>query len=183
MEVEKDMAEPRRLPIVGQKPAPPVGSPQLIPDQDDDRPPWHWSAIGSVLVFVLWLPLSMLTAWVSRLAVGESPDAATAHGGRAALVQIFVAILGLGLASLGGGAIVTRYGKTAGVREATISGLAVAIVATLVAVVTSGRVLDLWIMVPVATVSAGFCHLGGRVGLFFRGKHQQKHPHGASLLP
>jgi hypothetical protein len=134
-------------------------------------------------VFVLWLPLSMLTAWVSRLAVGESPDAATAHGGRAALVQIFVAILGLGLASLGGGAIVTRYGKTAGVREATISGLAVAIVATLVAVVTSGRVLDLWIMVPVATVSAGFCHLGGRVGLFFRGKHQQKHPHGASLLP
>lgn len=174
------MAEPRRLPIVGQKPAPPLGSPQLIPDQDDDRPPWHWSAIGSVLVFVLWLPLSMVTAWISRLAVGESPDAATAHGGRAALVQILVAILGLALASLGGGAIVTRYGKTAGVREATISGLAVAIVATLVAVVTSGRVLDVWIVVPVGAISAGFCHVGGRLGLHFRQKRQAS---GGSLMP
>jgi tRNA-(ms[2]io[6]A)-hydroxylase len=163
--VHKGMSEPRRLPILGQKPAPPPGSPTFpTPDQDDDRPPWHWSAIGSVLVFVLWLPLSMITAWISRLAVGESPDAATATHGRAALVQIFVAILGLGLASLAGGAIITRYGKTAGVREATVSGLAVAIVSTLVAAVTSGRIMDVWIVVPVSIVSGGCCHLGGRLG-------------------
>lgn len=163
------MAEPRRLPILGQKPAPPVGS-LPAPDQDDDRPPWHWSAIGTVLVFVFWLPLSMITAWVSRLALGESPDAATASSGKAAAVQIAVAILGLGLASLGGGVIVARYGKTAGVREATVSGLAVAIVSTLLAVVTTGRIMDVWLLVPVSAVSAGFCHVGGRLGVRLRQK-------------
>lgn len=145
------MAEPRRLPILGQKPAPPPGTPSLpLPDQDDDRPPWHWSAIGTLLVFVLWLPLSMLTASLGQ--------------GRAPTFQLFVAVLGLGLSSLGGGFIVTRYGKTAGVREATVSGLAVAIIATLVAVVASGQVLNAWVVLPLGVLTAGFCHLGGRLG-------------------
>ena len=140
-----------------------------LPDQDDDRPPWHWSAIGSVLVFVLWLPLSMITAWLSRLALGDTPEAAVSHG-QAALVQVLVAVLGLALASVAASVIVTRYGKTAGVREVTVSGLAVAIIATLVAVVSSGRVMDVWIVVPVAIVSAGACHVGGRIGRALRAR-------------
>ena len=153
------MAEPRRLPILGQKPAPPPGAPSLpLPDQDDDRPPWHWSAIGSVLVFVLWLPLSMLTA-----AMGQ---------GRSPAVQFIAAVLGLGLSSLAGGGVVARYGKTAGVREATVSGLAVAIIATLVAVVGTGQVMNAWVFVPTALLTAGFCHLGGRIGMYFRQKQR-----------
>ena len=153
------MAEPRRLPILGQKPAPPPSAPSLpLPDQDDDRPPWHWSAIGSVLVFVLWLPLSMLTA-----AMGQ---------GRSPAVQFIAAVLGLGLSSLAGGGVVARYGKTAGVREATVSGLAVAIIATLVAVVGTGQVMNAWVFVPTALLTAGCCHLGGRIGMYFRQKQR-----------
>lgn len=151
------MSEPRRLPILGQKPAPPLGAPSLpLPDQDDDRPPWHWSAIGTVLVFVLWLPLSMVTAWVGQ--------------GRTPVAQLVAAITGLALAAIAGGAIVARYGKTAGVREATVSGLAVGIVATLVAIVASGQPANVWVLVPVGAFSAGFCHLGGRLGMYFRQK-------------
>lgn len=151
------MAEPRRLPILGQKPAPPPGAPSLpLPDQDDDRPPWHWSAIGTLLVFVLWLPLSMITAWLGQ--------------GRPPSFQLAAAIAGLGLASLAGGGVVARYGKTAGVREATVSGLAVAIIATLVAVVASAQVMNAWVFFPLALLTAGFCHLGGRLGMYFRRK-------------
>ena len=67
-----------------------------------------------------------------------------------------------------GGAAFVRDSLDAYIRRGmaawNIPGLAVAIVSTLVAAVTSGRIMDVWIVVPVSIVSGGCCHLGGRLG-------------------
>src|SRR4051794_28731967 len=70
---------PRHLPLVNQKPAPAPGS-MPAPDTGEDKPPWHWSGIGAVLVFTLWLPLAMVGQWISRLWVASLvPEGAEAE--------------------------------------------------------------------------------------------------------
>jgi hypothetical protein len=45
-------APKRRLPML-----PKV---EVADESDEDRPPWHWSAIGAVAIFIAWLPLAYI---------------------------------------------------------------------------------------------------------------------------
>src|SRR4051794_19575075 len=84
------MSEPeaakKRLPIAnGAAPsggaAPKRRLPVLQADEvvegDEDRPPWHWSVIGTIAIFLVWLPLAAgASAFVSAFVAnaGDSRD-------------------------------------------------------------------------------------------------------------
>jgi tRNA-(ms[2]io[6]A)-hydroxylase len=138
----------RHLPVVPS--APPA-------DPEEDRPPWHWSAIGVVGIFVFWLPLSMLAG---RLAADSGPRAQMGVHGAAYALACFSA-----------GLLVGRFGGRAGRREAALGGVAAAIVATLLAanaVVASTAQLAflLGLMVLVlALLGGGAAWAGAALGL------------------
>ncbi len=78
------MATRRQLPILNQKMAPPAGAGPGLEGEVEDRPPWHWAAIGALLVFVLWLPLAMVGQWAARgwrRGAGRSPAEVEAFAG------------------------------------------------------------------------------------------------------
>lgn len=166
----------RQLPILGQKPAP---APGTVPPPEDERPPWHWSGIGAVLTFALWLPLSMLAELVASRAVaalvpGGSPSdvaqflASASSGTRALVVVARVAphvVITLVLGAFAGGAMVGRFGKSAGAKEAAVGGLMAASAAWALTAVELG-LSRTWIVWPFAAgigTLAGW--LGGRWGV------------------
>jgi hypothetical protein len=126
-------------------------------DGVDDAParaPWQWVAFGAIAIFVAWLPLAFLaTYFATRL-----------HGsGASTAVSVMVLAVGLALAALAGGFLVGRWGAAGvGVREAALSGLASALVASALAFGAPGAVwgalMTLMVAVPVAA-------LGGALGL------------------
>jgi hypothetical protein len=126
-------------------------------DGDDDataRPPWQWVGFGALAIFVVWLPLAFLAAWIaSRLnASGASPVAA-----------VIVLAAGLALAALAGGFLVGRWGASGvGVREAALAGLASAIIASALAFGAPGA---LWGALATVVVAVPFAALGGKLGL------------------
>ena len=93
----------RRLPVLNQGGGP-AGS-----DPGEDRPPWHWSIIGAVTIFLVWLPLAALAARIDALAA-----------------MIGLQLAGFLIGTFAGGFFVGRFGGRAGPREATISGFAAA---------------------------------------------------------
>ncbi len=118
----------RRLPVLQNK-----------EDEGDERPPWHWSAIGAVAIVLVWLPLSMLSGLIARRTyaryVPGDDAAATARAIEAMsagqkLWLGFLVVLGplvsLALAAFAGGVMVGRFGGRAGKREAAVAGLSAA---------------------------------------------------------
>lgn len=170
------MAERRQLPILNQKMAPAAGT-VAPPEEDDDRPPWHWSAIGAVLVFTLWLPLAMAGQWVSRqLLLGLVPGGSTSQVGEfltnastSAQLSVKVAMVGPPLTSfafacISGGALVGYFGGKAGRKEATVGGLVAATTAWALTAAGVGLGAAWMLWPPVAVLGSGFALLGGYLG-------------------
>jgi hypothetical protein len=174
------MAERRHLPIAGQSRAPEPGS---LPDPmaDEERPPWHWSGIGAVLIFVLWLPLAMVGQWVSGRLVGAllppgseaelAAYMAAASGGKRLLLaaaSVGPLALGFAVACVAGGALVGRHGGAAGRKEATVAGLAAASTAWALTAAASGLGASWFLWPPIALLGSLFGWAGGVVGLRLR---------------
>ena len=101
------MADKRRLPVLGGAPAP----------EEPVRSRWAWVGFGAAMVAAAWLVLGAAAWWMaSTLALGPAV---------AALVMLPSVVL----ARFGGGFLVGRYGAPAGVREATLAGASVALLA------------------------------------------------------
>ena len=146
----------RRLPVV--KP------PEQNPDEDP-RPPWHWVGFGAVATFCAWLPLAFVAQWFSarivlaqfagldpaatQAAIAKLParDAWKLHVG---MVAPSLAALLLGAAI--GGYIVARHAATAGVREATLGGVAAGLIAAVLAFGNAGPMA--LVVIPVAAFGA-----------------------------
>jgi len=123
-------------------------------DEATARPPWQWVGFGALAIFVVWLPLAFLAAWIaSRMdASGASPVAA-----------VVVLAAGLALAALAGGFLVGRWGASGvGVREAALAGLASAIIASALAFGAPGA---LWGALATVVVAVPFAAVGGKLGL------------------
>jgi tRNA-(ms[2]io[6]A)-hydroxylase len=114
----------RRLPVLS-------GAPPEEPDEE--RPPWHWSAIGAVASFLVWLPLATAAAVLSRSLLGDDAGAP-----RAPLAMVGLHAGGFALGCAAGGFLVGRFGGRAGPRQAAVSGLLVAAVAWSVGVAAAG---------------------------------------------
>jgi hypothetical protein len=136
----------RRLPVIGSS-----------GDGVDDAPsraPWQWVAFGALAIFVTWLPLAFLATW----------GAARLHGsGASPAASVVILAVGLALAALAGGFLVGRWGSAdVGVREAALSGLATAAVASALAFGAPGAA---WGTVMTVLLAVPFAALGGRIGL------------------
>lgn len=165
----------RHLPIAGQRPAPEPGT-VPSPTEDEDRPPWHWSGIGAVLIFVFWLPLAMVGQWVSaRLVAASTPDGSQAQldafvsgasaGTRASLALMTVGPLALSflIASAAGGAMVGRFGGQAGRREAAVAGLVAASTAWALTAAGPGGLSATWVLWPPLALMGTLASLGGGI--------------------
>jgi hypothetical protein len=130
----------RRLPVIQNK-APEDAAAEA-------RPAWHWILIGAGFVVTLWAPLAVVALWI---------------GQRLALVSVTVGALLLtyAIATIGAGALVGRFGGSAGHREAMLAGLAAALVMWTLA--AAGGSLSPW---PVALGS--FAVLAGLGVVFTR---------------
>ncbi|HEY5242439.1 MAG TPA: hypothetical protein VIJ22_13260 [Polyangiaceae bacterium] len=123
-------------------------------DEATARPPWQWVGFGALAIFVVWLPLAFLAAWIaSRInASGASQVGA-----------VVVLAAGLALAALAGGFLVGRWGASGvGVREAALAGLASAIIASAMAFGAPG---SLWGALATVVVAVPFAAVGGKLGL------------------
>ncbi len=184
------MAERRRLPVV--QSAPPPASPSGASGDDDsieDRPPWHWVGFGTVAVFAAWLPL----AWVaqslgerimkSRLA-GIADADVPAHLARLSGGEIFAMflpmaifhVIALGLASAAGGYLVGRFGSGTTVREPSLTGGVVALIAIMLTFSRGGGASLAATGAIILLVAVGSAALGGRRGL-------RKKDKGAPIAP
>ena len=123
---------------------------------DEDRPPWHWSAIGAVGVFLAWLPMATIV---------NGPLLDLFGGAKSAKITLNLAAFLLG--SFAGGYLVGRFGGRAGVKEATLSGIAATMIAWVLAVTGARASLLVWVtlLTVLVTLAAGSARLGGRVGL------------------
>lgn len=148
------------------------------PDEEQDRPPWHWSLIGVVAIFLAWLPLAMLAGYViAALGAGEVDDPGRQRsGGESASVFLVILMVGLplftfGLASFAGGFMVGRYGGRAGRKEATVAGFFAAAVAWALAAAQPftgpgpGAIVWALILVLLAAIGTLAAYAGGRFGL------------------
>ncbi|MCS6898919.1 MAG: hypothetical protein RMJ98_04200 [Myxococcales bacterium] len=166
------MAVRRQLPILNQKMASPAGA-GTSPEEGADRPPWHWSAIGAVLIFALWLPLAMVGQWLSRGLLGVLVPVGTAEETEAFLARATGAVrwsvrtatvgpplLGFALACLAGGAMVGRFGGQAGAKEAAVAGVVAASTAWALTAARVGLGATWMLWPPVALLGAGFALAG-----------------------
>ena len=166
----------RQLPIVGQKKAPPPGT-VPAPEDPDERPPWHWSGIGAVLVFTSWLPLTLVSnvatrALVDRLVPAASRGDVDAHLAtasplaRASLraAMVVPGALAFAIGAAFGGWLVGRFGGRAGPREAAVAGLLSASTAWALLAATAGLGTTWLLWAPVALVGTVAAWLGGRLG-------------------
>ena len=139
----------RRLPLAPRT--------EVADPTDEDRPPWHWAAIGTVGIFVFWLPLSFIVNGVLGMRTGA-----------AAVVLNVTAFAG---ACFGAGFLVGRFGGKAGPREAAAGGLAAAAVAWLVSAIPSLRadvavLLTLGLLlIAMLAIAGGTAFLGGKLGI------------------
>jgi hypothetical protein len=171
------MPERRRLPVLNNPPSRSNEDTEADAIDDESRPPWHWVGFGTVAIFAAWLPLAYLAGAVSRRIMAaqfgvdaskESIDRAIASMPDAEHARLMATIalpslLGLAIAAFGGGFVVGRFGSGTGPREATLSGLVTALVATAMAWAGPSR----WMLVAsslMILVSAGCSAWGGHAG-------------------
>lgn len=135
-------------------------------ESEPKRAPWQWVGLGTLAIFVVWLPLSAAAfAMASRLSVPVG--AGVVEPGPAA-IALFIGFsaLALAVASVVGGFIVGRWGgASAGVREAAFAGLVAPLVAATVSWARFGFGLAALAVVPLAIP---FAALGGKLGRLAR---------------
>ena len=138
---------------------------EVADESDMERPPWHWSAIGTVAIFVIWLPLTFLTAVLGRRLLGDAAEPAAASlAARFGLAALNLLVFAL--ASFGGGALVGRFGGKAGLKEATVAGFATAAIAwATIAAQGVTLMLAAAMLAVLITIGAGAARVGGFVGL------------------
>lgn len=152
-------------------------------EADAERPPWHWSAIGAVSVFLVWGPLAMLAEAIGARLVGSAFDASdpasvAAHLASAAPLErsrFWIAVIGLPASSFVvaaalGGALVATFGGKAGLREATVAGVAAAVIVWALAAVRVGLVGSLATLVVVALLGAASAWAGAAIALRVRAR-------------
>jgi len=123
-------------------------------DEATARPPWQWVGFGALAIFVVWLPLAFLAAWIAS----RMNDAGASQVG-----AVVVLAAGLALAALAGGFLVGRWGASGvGVREAALAGLASAIIASALSFGAPG---SLWGALATVVVAVPFAAVGGKLGL------------------
>ncbi|WP_080599131.1 MULTISPECIES: hypothetical protein [Sorangium] len=174
-------APKRRLPVIGSGAAgaaPPrggVAAPEKrkLPvlqsggdDEGEDRPPWHWIALGTVAIFIAWLPLAGLVNTLLRRMIERAGDAGAQGSVRLAMVGLNV--IAFALAGVAGGYLVGRFGGRAGRREAAASGAVVAALAWALALAEGAPAGALgWalLLVVVVTIGSAASYAGGSAGL------------------
>lgn len=154
-------------------------TPPPAPSEDAEapRPPWHWVGFGTVAIFAVWLPLAYVAGAASAkvMAARFGPDAskdaidlalaAMTAGERARLMAIVAlpSILGLAIAAFGGGFVVGRFGAGTRAREAALSGVVTALLAS--AMAWAGFTWSTLLAALVTLgVAAGFAGWGGHFG-------------------
>jgi hypothetical protein len=157
---EDFMAEPdkkRRLPILQNK------APQDEPEEEP-RPPWHWSGIGVVVTFLVWLPLA---AGIAALTARMTQNTATSALGLGILI-VALHLLGFWVATFAGGFLIGKFGGDAGPKEGAVSGFVTAAVAVALAAnaPVPGATILTWVilLVIVGGTGAASAMLGARVG-------------------
>ena len=137
----------RRLPLLPQA--------EVAVEGDEDRPPWHWSAIGAVGVFVLWLPLAIL--------VNGFGDGSAKPGGAVVALNAFA----FALACFTSGFLVGRFGGKAGPREAMAGGAAAGAMAWLIAATQIVQGFGIWLVFLAVLVvfGGGSARAGGALGV------------------
>lgn len=140
------MAEPdgkRRLPILQNK-APQEES------EAEERPPWHWSGIGVVVDFLVWLPIA---AAIAALTARLSQNTVTPALGLGILV-VGMHLFGFWLATFVGGFFIGKFGGEAGPKEGAMSGFVTAAIAVALAAASPAANAAIWIW-PVLLVIVG----------------------------
>jgi hypothetical protein len=149
------MAEPdkkRRLPIIQDK-AP------AEEEETEPRPPWHWSGIGVVVTFLVWLPIA---AGIARLTVRLTENAGSPAIGLGMLV-VSLHLLGFWLATFVGGFFIGRFGGEAGPREGAVSGFVTAAFAVALAAANPAQGVSLLLAIVGGTgATSGW--FGARIG-------------------
>lgn len=144
------------------------------PDEEEERPPWHWVGFGTVGIFGAWLPLMALAQKLSDSLilravgqVGSAEDAARSLANASAQDRLRVGLMlavphavALALAAMIGGYLVGRFGKGLGPREAAISGVALGLV---IGGLTFGVVGVTGFLAPLA-IAIPFAGVGGALG-------------------
>ncbi|HEV3191708.1 MAG TPA: hypothetical protein VGY54_14460 [Polyangiaceae bacterium] len=145
------MSAKRRLPLIQ----------SAEDDGDPKRPAWQWVGFGTLIIFVLWLPLSALALPIAMRFAGEDRPGGVAPTS-AATALLGASSLGLALAAFGGGFTVGRWGaERIGTREAALAGLVAAIIAIAASWLSYGIALGATLTVVIAVPLAG---LGGKLG-------------------
>jgi hypothetical protein len=138
--------------------------------EEPTRPSWHWIVIGAGFVITMWLPLTMIAVWVApRLAAWLMPNG---RSGAVAALAVAPIVLALALASLGGGALVARFGTGASRRHTVAAGVLAATIAWCLALALG--TLGEWVVAAAswgatAAIAAAFCVLGGWLATRKRG--------------
>lgn len=135
-------AKKRRLPVV-KAPAP--------DETPEPRPGWQWIGFGVVVIFIAWLPLTI----VAQKAV----DALVARGA-GPLAIVLPHAVALALAATVGGWVIGRFGSV-GWREGALAGAAVGVASVALALASSD---GSWALVVVVGLAAAFAALGGALG-------------------
>jgi tRNA-(ms[2]io[6]A)-hydroxylase len=136
-----------------------------------ERPPWHWSAIGAVAIFLAWLPLIAAAHALGTRMLQAAPNAVGAPGNVPRSTGIAVGALYLltfALAAFASGFLVGRFGGKAGRREAAVGGLLASALAGALSVTQEPAPgASIWapILLVFGSVGTGFAFLGGHVGL------------------
>ena len=154
------MAEPdkkRRLPVLQNKS--PEDESEALP-----RPPWHWSAIGVVVSFLVWLPIA---AGIAALTARIAPDGLSPSMGLGILI-VGMHLFGFFDATFAAGFLIGKFGGEAGPKEGAVSGFVTAgfAVALAAAGATTGGTIVTWavLLVIVGAIGGVSCMVGAKVG-------------------
>lgn len=154
------MAEPdkkRRLPILQNKA--PADEPE-----EEPRPPWHWSGIGVVVTFLVWLPTAAGIAALTR----RMSDGASTPALGLGLTIVALHLVGFWVATFVGGFFIGKFGGEAGPKEGAVSGFVTAAFAVALAAggPVPGATIITWalLLIIVGGTGATSGMLGAKIG-------------------
>jgi hypothetical protein len=128
--------------------------------ESEPRPPWQWVGFGTVMILTAWLPLAY--AGAALVAPGRATATEGGEQGGALAKLLLATTLPLVLAAVGGGFLVGRFGKPAGVREARLAGLLTGLLAVGMTAL-SGPFSPLFLLV--IAIAGGSAWVGGAAGV------------------